>query len=91
MAKSFKLFKENRLDQAYTLTVPELKTKFLAYLQKRGLDWVRYYYSRAIIDFITSTEGLNSTIDTRQIIPIEEALEETLGLWYYGATNKQSK
>lgn len=57
----FTFFKGNRIDQAFVLSVSELKEKYLEYLNTKDSDWILYYGHETVTAFVTSIDGLNST------------------------------
>lgn len=57
----FTFYKGNRVDQAFTLNLQELKDKYLAFLNTKEPDWITYYGHQTVVAFINSTDGLNST------------------------------
>ena len=71
----FTFWKNNRKDQEYTLTLDELKGKYLAYLLTKEDNWITYYGHQTVWAFITSADGLASTTDTKDS-PLEDLLME---------------
>jgi hypothetical protein len=71
--RSFKFWKDNRLDKEFELTQEELCEKFdywlhiqMDNLETRGFQWYEYYYSTLIRIFITDKEdvgGLQSVFE----------------------------
>lgn len=71
----FNFWKENKLDQHFTLTDEELKTKFSAWLKTKEQDWIEYYNTARLIRFfITSQEGLNSVCDELEMNEMYDTL-----------------
>lgn len=73
--KEFNFWKENKLDQHYTLTKEELITNFCQFLSKKDQDWINYYGSQSIRAFIGDKEiGLNSVGDDKEFHEIDSIL-----------------
>lgn len=67
-------WKDNRKDQQYTLTLDELKVKYLEYLQKKDPEWVLYYGHRTVWSFVSADDGLRSV--SEQLEQLENELME---------------
>lgn len=81
MAKStisvFQFWKDNQLDQHFTLTRHELETKFTEWLKTRDAEWINYYSAdRAIRFFITDKSGLSSVFEESEYQDMYEPLKE---------------
>ena len=71
----FTFWKNNRKDQQYTLTLDELKEKYLAYLQKQDPEWILYYGHRTVWSFTSADNaagGLESV--THDLAELEALL-----------------
>lgn len=78
----FKLWKENKLDQEYTMTLGEFKTKFFEWVKSgaKNRSWFEYYGSSgAVIQFTGNKEGLNSNVEPGDLKVIRKAIKE--GFW----------
>lgn len=74
--QTFTFWKDNRLDQQFTLTAEELQTKFLAWMKQRKKDWLEYYAFNLVRTFITAKDGLSSVFEESDYEKIELLLRE---------------
>lgn len=74
----FQFWKDNRLDQKFTLTADELVDKFKTWVASKEVAWINYYSTdRAICAFITDKEelkGLSSVHDSNEFQVMYELL-----------------
>lgn len=72
---TFNFWKENKLDQHYTLTKEEVILKFVEFLSKKDQDWINYYGGQTIRAFIGDKEhGLNSVGDDKEFYAMDSML-----------------
>lgn len=71
----FIFFKDNLIANKFTLTLNELKEKYLAWLQTKEADWVTYYGHQTVVAFVSDKDGLASTPDDQSYF---NELEEPL-------------
>jgi hypothetical protein len=71
----FTFFKDNLIANKFTLTLEELKEKYLAWLQTKEADWVQYLGHQTIVVFVTGKDGLSATPDEQSYF---NELEEPL-------------
>jgi len=67
----YNFWKENRLDQKFTLGIEEFKTKFLEWMETKEKSWLEHYCMNLVLIFITDPSGLNSTFEN-EVGVIEE-------------------
>lgn len=87
--KNFKFWKENRTDQEFTLNEQELRDKFKAFAETLTFDEIDQLPAlRIVLDFFTSSEGLNSVFENERIDEITDSLK---GVLYEVYDNKASE
>lgn len=59
----YDFWKENKLDQKFTLRIEEFKEKFLVWMQTKEKSWLEHYYANLILIFITDPSGLNAAFE----------------------------
>lgn len=60
----FTLWKENRLDQEYKMTLGEFKPKFFEFIKEHPRSWLEYYGVQGSLQkFVGNKEYLNSVIE----------------------------
>lgn len=75
---TFTFYKDNRNDGQYSLTVEEIKEKYLAWLKTKERSWVEYYGHRTVWAFISDKDGLSSVVgDPAYYADLEDMLMET--------------
>ena len=71
----FTFFKDNLIANKFTLTLDELKEKYLVWLNTKDQEWVTYYGHQTVIAFVTDKDGLSATPDDQNYF---NELEEPL-------------
>ena len=79
--KQFKFWKENKLDQEFSMTIDEMKPKFVEWMKTKETDWLAYYSAAVARLFITDETGLNSVFEENDLGAINKGLSETK--WEY--------
>lgn len=73
----FNFWKDNRKDQHYTLTINELKEKYLTWLKSKDLSWVTYYGHATVAFFVSDNNGLSSVGEMKELPEMEDQLMKT--------------
>ncbi len=62
--KQHRLWKDNRIDQEYSVDRDDLAAQFDAWLGMKGIEYVNYYNTERLIRFfLTDKEGMSSVFD----------------------------
>lgn len=78
MKTKFTFFKDNRNDGEFSLTIDEIKEKYLAWLKTKEKSWVEYYGHQTVRAFIADKDGLSSVVgDPADYVDLEDDLMET--------------
>lgn len=70
----FVFFKDNLKANRFTLTLEEIKEKYLLWLKSKDTDWVQYYGHGTVLAFISDKEGLSATSDENYFDELEDVL-----------------
>jgi hypothetical protein len=73
--QTYTFWKDNRKDQEFTLTLDEVKDKYLDYLNKKDQAWVIYYGHQTVWAFVSSDDGLRSVAEQSTIQELENELK----------------
>lgn len=79
--KTYKFFKANRLDQEFTLSLEEIKVKFIEWLKTKEKSYLQYYCGALAQPFIMDKDGLDSAMNREDYEKLGEDLKETK--WEY--------
>jgi hypothetical protein len=79
--KQFKFWKDNRIDQEFTMTIDEMKPKFIEWMKTKEADWLAYYSAAVARIFITDKTGLSSVFEEKDLGSINKGLSEVK--WEY--------
>lgn len=72
---TFPLWKENKLDQEYSLSLADFKPKFFEWVKQQKKSWLNYYGTRgAVGKYIGDKELLNSVAE----LPLYDELAEAV-------------
>lgn len=72
------LYKENRTDKAYTVTLQEIADKFMASPYNHDDYHNSWPLERTIRAFLTADDGMNSVFDESDYPTIHEAIRNAL-------------
>lgn len=73
MNKKFTFYKENKIDQEFSIDIEDLKHQFVMWIYKKRRGWLDYYAMELVSIFITDKEGLNSVFVYPKDLEILEA------------------
>lgn len=77
--ETFQFWKDNKIDQHYTLTIEQLKEKFKKWLKTKDPVWIEYYSSEQIVlTFITAKDGLSSIHEQKELSDLVSSLKKVL-------------
>jgi hypothetical protein len=81
--EQYTFYKDNKLDQEFTLTLDEIKSRFIDWMKTKEKSWLEYYslYGYLPIAFIGEPTGLYSTIDNENCKLLIDSLNSTK--WEY--------
>ena len=72
----FNFWKDNSIDQHFTLTESVLKEKFEAWLPTKDIAWINHYNSERIIRFfLTDKQGVSSVFEESEFDAMYEFLK----------------
>jgi len=70
---TYRLWKNNRIDQEFTVGRDELKERFAAWLKSKGREYVSAHNSELLIRFfLTAQEGMSSTFEESDFVAFYE-------------------
>lgn len=70
----FKFWRENLKANEFTLTLKEIKEKYLAWLNTQDEDWILYYGHQTVNVFINHKAGLCSSTDPQTYVDLQDLL-----------------
>lgn len=74
--RRFTFYRDNRLDDTFTLTGLDLSRRFVEWMDGREVAWLSYYQSLLVRAFVSSPDGLGSTLDDNHWTRLEETLRD---------------
>jgi hypothetical protein len=75
------LWKNNRLDGEYSITLDEIKEGFVNWMKTKDKDWLTYYCTQLLRIYLSDKDGLSSTFNMKDFEPMAEELMKTK--WEY--------
>jgi hypothetical protein len=73
--KTYKLWKDNRLDQEFEVDADTLSTRFAEWLESKGVGYVNYYNTERLVRFfLTAKDGMSSVFEEAEFPSIMKSI-----------------